>query len=217
MGDAPQTRFLMSPKRPRADTEAEVKEEEKPKVKRTRTKSLSLTLDFDGAAFPTNPGPAGAGWLIYDDTTDTQFLIGAGFRYLGDPVTNNEAEYEAMHDGLVAVMKLMEQGMDIERLSIRGDSTLVINQMTGLWGCKAPGLIPKKARARELTAKLKALGLTSCTYTYIPRGQNEVADLLSKFAVRRQDKAQVSYDMEQEVVQGSKVNKAGITLAFSLS
>jgi ribonuclease HI len=71
----------------------------------------------------------------------------------GDRVTNNEAEYDTLIAALEAVLKrLLDSGASPAdgRLDIRGDSLLVVNQVTNQWECKESRLQVRRDRVREL-------------------------------------------------------------------
>lgn len=53
-------------------------------------------MQFDGSARPENPGNGGAGVVIY--APDGMIL--EVYKYLGDSITNNVAEYEGLILGL---------------------------------------------------------------------------------------------------------------------
>ena len=71
----------------------------------------------------------------------------------GDRVTNNEAEYDTLIAALEAILpRLAAAGAapSTARLEIRGDSLLVVNQVTGQWEAKEPRLQLRRDRARDL-------------------------------------------------------------------
>jgi len=72
--------------------------------------SFEATLNFDGSV-SGNPGHGGAGWVLVDDRG--RVLIEAG-TYLGNYITNNEAEYQGLINGLEAAI---DEG--IKRLLIK--------------------------------------------------------------------------------------------------
>ena len=79
-------------------------------------------LMFDGGS-RGNPGISGAGFVIYKN--DTEIL--AGCEPLGH-ATNNFAEYRALELGLDCAIN-----KGITNLIIKGDSQLVLNQVTNKW------------------------------------------------------------------------------------
>ncbi len=86
--------------------------------------------------------------------------------------TNNVAEYS----GLIAGLKLAElyaPGADIE---VRMDSKLVVEQMSGRWKIKHPGMRPLAMEANQLAP-------FGTTYTWVPRERNKHADRLANEAL----------------------------------
>lgn len=122
---------------------------------------------FDGAAEP-NPGARGIGAVLKGpngEIAEISQAIGFG--------TNNEAEYQA----LIAVLEEAAH-RDVHHLIVQGDSQLVINQVDGTWGVKAPGLWALCERAQVLVRRIGRVRLS-----WIPREQNREADALSKQAL----------------------------------
>ena len=125
------------------------------------------TLYFDGAARP-NPGRGGYGFHINDDVR-RGVLIASDSGSVPGRVTNNEAEYFALVEGLLEAAR---QG--IRRLHVRGDSQLVIRQMRGEYHVSSPNMV--KAHA---AAKRAAKGFQVVTYEHIDRSDNAFADELA--------------------------------------
>lgn len=130
---------------------------------------MTIYLYFDGACEPVNPGGvASAGWVIKDGEGHT-LSTGCAFIGEGEGMTNNVAEYKALWNGL---QSLQLQATDT--LVIRGDSKLIVNQITGAWACN-------KSHLRELRDECRAIlaGL-NWRSEWIPREQNEEADAMSR-------------------------------------
>ena len=122
----------------------------------------------DGAA-RGNPGPAGAGAVLYDgDGNVVQELT----RALGR-ATNNVAEYSALILGLEEAKRRGATSVDV-----RMDSLLVVEQMRGRWRIKHPGLRDLALRAGALLASFPEREIK-----HIPREENAHADLLSNRAI----------------------------------
>ncbi len=137
---------------------------------------------FDGAS-RGNPGPAGAGIVIYDD----EKIIWRCAKPLGVH-TNNEAEYMALN----ALAEELER-RGLRCAEICGDSKLVISQVTGEWKIKEPHL---KSLALPVIERLRSLG---ARYRWVPREQNAEADRLSNKALDEgksfaEDLSGISYD-----------------------
>ena len=107
-----------------------------------------------------NPGPAACAYVVLDGAGNVKEKRG---KYLGI-ATNNEAEYQGVIEALTAVAD--------KEIAFFLDSKLVVSQLNGLWKIKEP-------RLRELLTKIKILETgKNITYSYVPRSQNYLADLL---------------------------------------
>lgn len=115
---------------------------------------------FDGAA-RGNPGPAAIGWVIVTDAG----IVSEGGERIGE-TTNNRAEYEA----LVRALSVADN-FGFDTVEIRGDSELVVNQVTGKWDTNHPELRERRVRVRELLERFD-----SWSMTHVPREINDRAD-----------------------------------------
>ncbi len=110
------------------------------------------TIIFDGGS----RGNPGDGYGSYELRTHAERRIER--LTFGKNVTNNEAEYQtliaALHD---VVNRLTASGTDpkMSTLAVRGDSQLVIFQVTGKWKVKTPHIRPLHAEATALLARFK--------------------------------------------------------------
>lgn len=132
-------------------------------------------FNFDGAGTPTTPG--GWGWVLYDDAANE---LTSACGSMPEGATSNEAEYTAVTDALRAAAQMYEAARDaneaLPRFTIRGDSQLVINQLSGAWGVREPRLQVLHAEAHALLFALRGgWGLE-----WVRREQNQRADELSK-------------------------------------
>jgi ribonuclease H / adenosylcobalamin/alpha-ribazole phosphatase len=121
----------------------------------------------DGAS-RGNPGPASYGVSIVDShgTVIAEFGEKLGVR------TNNYAEYQ----GVIAALRYLS-GTDFREITIRMDSKLVIEQLSGRWKVKSLDM-------RELVAEAsRLLGPFDATLEWIPREQNSRADELANQAL----------------------------------
>jgi ribonuclease H / adenosylcobalamin/alpha-ribazole phosphatase len=93
-------------------------------------------------------------------------------RFLGK-ATNNEAEYEALIEGLKAVSEWKP-----DRLEILLDSKLVVEQVNGRWKVK-------EARLQSLLMKVTELlaGFPEVEIKHIERERNKGADALANMAM----------------------------------
>jgi len=125
-----------------------------------------LTLVFDGCSTPKNPG--GVALSAYA-------ILGAGDRTVhsdvvevcrGERATNNLAEWHAV----VAGIRFLHASPWRNKLTIQGDSQLVIRQLNLEYRCKQPHLIPYRDEAHKL------LGEFVWTAQWVNRGLNELPD-----------------------------------------
>jgi ribonuclease HI len=84
----------------------------------------TIIIYIDGLAEPTNPGIGTFGYVIYKD----QKLIKSNCGFLGEYVSNNFAEYTAL---CRALKELINYGWQNEKVIVKSDSRLLVNQMTG--------------------------------------------------------------------------------------
>ena len=105
---------------------------------------LRVTVEADGGS-RGNPGPAGYGAVVREAATGEILLERA--EALG-VTTNNVAEYSGLIAGLQAAAELGAAHVDV-----RMDSKLVVEQMSGRWQIKNPGLRPLAAEAAKLVVQ----------------------------------------------------------------
>jgi ribonuclease HI len=129
-----------------------------------------LIIACDGAA-RGNPGPAGIGVHI---TTDEGSLVAEIARGIGE-ATNNVAEYTAAIEGLS-----LAQELGARTATLRSDSLLLVNQLTGRYRVKTPHLQPLHRRVRGLAA-----GFERISFEHVPRERNREADRLANEGVDR--------------------------------
>lgn len=133
------------------------------------TTELRVLVEADGGS-RGNPGPAGYGAVVLEEGTGEVLLE----RYASLGVTtNNVAEYQGLIAGLRAAAEL-----GATRVDVRMDSKLVVEQMSGRWQIKNPGLRPLAAEAAKLVD-----GFAAVTFDWIPRERNKLADALANRAM----------------------------------
>ncbi|HYH44817.1 MAG TPA: bifunctional RNase H/acid phosphatase [Thermoanaerobaculia bacterium] len=130
---------------------------------------MRVVVEADGGS-RGNPGPAGYGAVVLEEGTGEVLLESLGS--LGT-TTNNVAEYSGLIAGLRAAAEL-----GAARVDVRMDSKLVIEQMSGRWQIKNPGLRPLAAEAAKLVD-----GFAAVTFEWIPRERNKLADALANRAM----------------------------------
>jgi probable phosphoglycerate mutase len=129
---------------------------------------MKLVIQTDGGS-RGNPGNAAYGYVFLDEAGSVVFENG---EYIG-VTTNNEAEYQ----GLVAALKTLSTFTklgEIESLTIKLDSKLVVEQVLGHWKVKEDRLRGYVSEARQLLQNLPF----SYILIHIPREQNKLADAI---------------------------------------
>ncbi len=132
---------------------------------------MTCIAHFDGGArryYHT----AGAGAVLYDRPGH---LIWKGCRAIGDK-NHIDAEYEG---AILAIEEVSRRGLD--SVCLRGDSLLVVMQLSGQWRIRVPRL---RALARRFHETAKGINVT---FEWVGREDNEDADEMSNVAIDEQE------------------------------
>ena len=116
------------------------------------------TLTFDGGADP-NPGKAYGSYHIRTRAGRERLESRLQF---GDRMTNNQAEYPALKNGLEDLIRTIEKaGKQPENYSVEifGDSSLVIKQLRGEWKVKDAKMLPLYDETIQLLRRFKKTSL----------------------------------------------------------
>jgi len=128
---------------------------------------MTCILFFDGAC-RGNPGPMAIGAVLLENGKKVKELskkIGRG--------TNNIAEWCALIEGLKLALS-----HGCRELEVRGDSQLVIRQISGRYRVKSENLIPLFNEARKLCENFEKL-----SFKWVEREENSYTDSLSNRAL----------------------------------
>ena len=137
--------------------------------------SERFILYTDGGA-RGNPGPAGAGMVI---TGEVGQVLKKDFKPLG-VLTNNEAEYQAVILGLLALKRYLgRERLSRARIEIRLDSELVARQLAGEYQIKEEKLWPLFIKVWNWRVANPA----RLAFKSIPREENRLADQLANQAM----------------------------------
>jgi len=115
-------------------------------------------LVFDGGSLG-NPGPGYGSYALIRTSDGKKRVVRVDF---GREMTNNEAEYDTLIAGLSdLIQRLTEAKRSPSEFSIevRGDSSLVINQVSGVWKAKDERMRARRNQVRELLNRFAAYGL----------------------------------------------------------
>jgi ribonuclease HI len=145
---------------------------------------MRVVVKTDGAAQPTNPGPAGAGFVVELPGMDA---LVQGYAALGER-TNNEAEYEAVIRGL-----RLAADMGATEVAVLSDSQLLVRQLQGTYEVRAEHLVPLFEAVKEQVARIASnaakVGFVKESGAYVffdwvPRELNADADRLARMGAQ---------------------------------
>ena len=154
----------------------------------------TLILYFDGASRNNPRGPAGCGWILYGVYGRGHSEVASGSEYLGFGVSNNQAEYTGLEEGL---QYLIDNDIKCNGLYIRGDSELVIKQLDGEYQVRSSNLISCYDAVVE---KLNWIEHNFVVYEHIDRSKNLKADNLANEAIDNALESDYSSTAEQAVI-----------------
>ncbi len=127
-----------------------------------------LIMEFDGACKEDPKGQGGYGVVIKKDGRVIDELAGR-IKNMSD-ITNNRVEYIALIIGL----KYVKTHYPEHSVICRGDSKLVINQMTGEFSVNSDNLFDLWKKASKVANKMNV------SFEWIERDRNKRADELSR-------------------------------------
>ncbi|WP_293307146.1 bifunctional RNase H/acid phosphatase [Mycolicibacterium sp.] len=133
---------------------------------------MKVLMEADGGS-RGNPGPAGFGAVVWSQDHGT--VLAEHGQAIG-VTTNNVAEYRGLIAGLEEARRL-----GATEVAVSMDSKLVVEQMSGRWKVKHPGMAELHQQARALASTFD-----SVTYSWIPRELNKYADRLANEAMDAQ-------------------------------
>ncbi len=131
-------------------------------------KRKKLTVYCDGAS-RGNPGPAAIGIVIYENDK----VIKEISQFLGDSLTNNQAEY-------LAVIESLKQAAELgaSEVIVKLDSELAQKQLLGEYKVKNSLLKELWEQVAELVKKFDEVQIV-----HVPREENKEADRLANQAL----------------------------------
>lgn len=132
-----------------------------------------ITIFTDGGS-RGNPGPAGAGAVIYEGDK----IVREVKKFLGVQ-TNNFAEYEALIIGLEAAKKKYGKKIKEMKVSVMLDSELITKQLNNEYQIKKENLFPKYIAVHNITVS----DIPNITFIHVRREQNTEADRLANEAM----------------------------------
>ena len=130
-----------------------------------------LNLYIDGSAVP-NPGKGGVGFVVFDEK---KTVMMKGYVYLGENITNNQAEFLAVVHSLIHVINKFRP----EEITINTDSELVYCAFMGTKQVRSPNLITFFDAGEHVLSFIP-----NVVWKKINRNENGYADALARRAVR---------------------------------
>lgn len=133
---------------------------------------MNIECYFDGACEPKNPGGhIGWGFLVVDVESGEVLSEQSGYLPPEKKNTNNIAEYTAL---LELFKFLWRNNYAKDKIHVKGDSLMVINQMKGTYRIKTGAYVPFAHRC--INAKKNFANLE---FSHVRREYNTLADELS--------------------------------------
>ncbi len=135
---------------------------------------MKYIIYTDGAS-KGNPGPSSVGVVIQNKKGE---ILKEYSHYLGDKLTNNEAEYGAVVFALKKIKSLIKKDkMKVVEIEFYIDSKLVVEQLMRRWKIKHPNMEKLSIQVHNLIINFKKV-----SFFHIPREQNTRADALANQA-----------------------------------
>ena len=136
-----------------------------------------IEVYFDGLCQPVNPGGIACYAFIVKQDGKT---IHRDYGVAGNPspdTTNNVAEYT----GLVKALDwLVANYFTLEKVAVKSDSQLVVNQLAGAFKVKGKRILPLYKHVLLLKKKFADIEIN-----WVPREQNKEADRLTNIAYNK--------------------------------
>lgn len=130
-----------------------------------------------------NPGPAAIGVVFCNERGE---VFKEYSEYLGDNLTNNEAEYQAVIFALTKFKSLFGKKLaDNSDIEIKSDSEFLVNQLNGKYK-----ILDSEIQSLFLKVWNLKLDFKKVKFSLIPRQKNERADRLVNEALDNKEKIQ---------------------------
>jgi ribonuclease HI len=134
-----------------------------------------IEVYIDGLCQPVNPGGIACyAFIVKSNGTTIYSDYGVAGRPFSVDSTNNVAEYTALAK---ALEWLITNSLFLDKVEIKSDSQLLVNQLMGKYKAKANRIVPLYQKAVLLKSKFPNVQIK-----WIPREENREADLLTRVA-----------------------------------
>lgn len=129
-----------------------------------------------------NPGKAAIGVVVFEENGVPREALAKWGEYLGDGLTNNEAEYQAVIYALKKFKAVFGKKIaEVSEVEVRSDSELLVNQMNGKYK-----LENEKIQKFFIEIWNLKIDFANVKFTAIPREKNKEADALVNEALDAQ-------------------------------
>ena len=137
-----------------------------------------IEVYFDGLCQPINPGGISCyAFIVKSDERIIHSDYGVAAKPFSEESTNNVAEYTALAK---ALQWLLANNFNSNKVEIKSDSQLVVNQLTGDYKVKAKRILPLFKHVLFLKTKFQDIQIK-----WIPRDMNREADTLTNKAYNK--------------------------------
>lgn len=137
-----------------------------------------IEVYFDGLCQPINPGGISCyAFIVKSDGRIVHSDYGVAAKPFSEESTNNVAEYTALAK---ALQWLLANNFNSQKVEIKSDSQLVVNQLTGDYKVKARRILPLFKQVLFLKTKFQDIQIK-----WIPRDKNREADRLTNKAYNK--------------------------------
>ena len=137
-----------------------------------------IEVYFDGLCQPINPGGISCyAFIVKSDERIIHSDYGVAAKPFSEESTNNVAEYTALAK---ALQWLLANNFNSNKVEIKSDSQLVVNQLTGDYKVKARRILQLFKHVLFLKAKFQDIQIK-----WIPRDMNREADTLTNKAYNK--------------------------------
>ncbi len=137
-----------------------------------------IEVYFDGLCQPINPGGISCyAFIVKSDERIIHSDYGVAAKPFSEESTNNVAEYTALAK---ALQWLLANNFNSNKVEIKSDSQLVVNQLTGDYKVKARRILPLFKHVLFLKTKFQDIQIK-----WIPRDMNREADTLTNKAYNK--------------------------------
>ena len=139
---------------------------------------MLIEVYFDGLCQPINPGGIACYAFVVKSNGKTLHRdCGVAGEPFSKDSTNNVAEYTALAK---ALEWLVANKLASDKVEVKSDSQLVVNQLSGNFKVKARRIVPLYRKVLLLKAKFANIEIK-----WVPREENREADRLTNIAYNR--------------------------------